>query len=334
MGSGACEIINNVLAGNTAQQHGGSMSLFVAHGVTRSVLAGNLFVENRAGSEDGSGGGLMLNGECNVDMANNTFYGNRANDGGALGYYAEVAGNSLSIANDIHRSNTPNAITNMGAGGLSVTYSNIEGASGESWFGSGCIDADPLFVNANDPPGADGIYATIDDGLRLNSTSPSVDAGSNAAVPPLLTTDITGVNRILNETVDMGAYEYAGIPVPDIRANGHGTAITVSQTTPVSITVALNPDSLSGQDADWWVVASGPDGVIHHFDLSSGAMVQGLLPTHQGPLFSLGTTTLLNSYHFTLGTHTFYFGVDTEMNGLLDTDAIYYDWVGVNVIGP
>ena len=321
-----------------SRKHGpaarGGISLFAAHGVTRALLAGNLFVDNRAGNEEGSGGGLMLNGECNVLMANNTFYGNRANDGGALGYYAEGAGNSLSIANDIYRSNTPNAIANMGTGGLSVTYSNIEGASGESWFGSGCIHADPLFVSVNDPPGADGVYATVDDGLRLTSASPSVNTGSDGAVPALLTTDITGGNRILNETVDMGTYEYAGIPVPDIRANGQDSSITVSPGTPVSITVSLNPDSLSGRAADWWVAVSAPDGVFYHFDLSSVAMVQGLLPTHQGPLFDLGTTTLLSSADFAAGTHTFYFGVDPEMNGLLDMDAIYYDWVRVNVVGP
>jgi hypothetical protein len=222
----------------------------------------------------------------------------------------------------------------MGTGGLTVIYSNIEGGSGESWFGTGCIDVDPLFFNVADLPGADGIFATIDDGLHLTSTSPSMNTGSNAAVPAVLTKDIAGLYRIQNETVDMGAYEYAGIPIPDIKANSQDGSITVSEGTPVSITVSLNPDNLSGQNADWWVAESAPNGVFYHFDLSTRTMVPDLLPTHQGPLFNLGTTNLLNSSDLTVGTHTFYFAVDMNMNGLLDMNSTYYDSVGINVTEP
>ena len=329
--SGTCEIINNVFAGNTTQQHGGGMSLFVANAVTQSLLAGNLFVNNQAGNGDGSGGGLMLNGECNVKMANNTFYNNSANDGGGLGYYTEGAGRSLTIANDIYRKNKPAPISNMGTGGLTVTYSNIGGGSGKPWFGTGCIDADPLFYSADDPPGADGIFGTIDDGLHLTSTSPSMNTGSNAGVPAFLTTDIAGRNRIQSETVDMGAYEYASVPDPDIKANAQDGSITVALGTPVSITVSLNPNNLSGQNADWWVAESKPDGVFYHFDLSAGSMVLGLLPTYQGPLFSLGTSQLLNFSALTVGTHTFYFAVDMIMNGSLDFGQLYFDAVVVNI---
>jgi len=57
-------------------------------------------------------------------------------------------------------------------------------------------------------------------------------------------------------------------------------------------------------------------------------MVQGLLPTHQGPLFNLGTTQLLNSSDLQVGVYIFYFGVDLNMNGLLDMSSIYYDSEG------
>jgi hypothetical protein len=55
------------------------------------------------------------------------------------------------------------------------------------------------------------------------------------------------------------------------------------------------------------------------------------LPTYQGALFNLGTTQLLSSSDLEVGTHTFYFGVDLKMNGSLDMDSIYYDWVRVVV---
>jgi len=58
------------------------------------------------------------------------------------------------------------------------------------------------------------------------------------------------------------------------------------------------------------------------------------LPTYQGPLFRLGTTQLLNSSSLAVGTHTFYFAVDLNMNGELDMNSIYYDSVGINVTAP
>jgi hypothetical protein len=123
-------------------------------------------------------------------------------------------------------------------------------------------------------------------------------------------------------------------PVPDIKANGSNGPLSVSPGTPVSVTVSLNPGSYDAQNADWWVVELTPSSTYNHFDLSTGSMVQGLLPTHQGPLFNLGTTQLLNSSDLEVGTHTFYFGVDLNMNGLLDMSSIYYDSVGINVTGP
>lgn len=120
-------------------------------------------------------------------------------------------------------------------------------------------------------------------------------------------------------------------PLPDIKANNQDSPITVSSGSPVSITVSLNPNSYVNQNADWWVAESTPSGTFNYYNLSTGSMVPGLLPTHQGPLFNLGTTQLLNSSDLTVGTHTFYFAVDMNMNGSLDMDSIYYDSINVIV---
>ena len=47
---------------------------------------------------------------------------------------------------------------------------------------------------------------TEDDGLRLNSNSPAVDAGLNSAISGY-STDIVGTARVVNTNVNMGAYE-------------------------------------------------------------------------------------------------------------------------------
>ena len=120
-------------------------------------------------------------------------------------------------------------------------------------------------------------------------------------------------------------------PAPDIRANGEDDAISVESGTPVSIKVLFDPGVYITQKADWWVVESTPSGIFNHYDISTGWMLPGLSATYEGPIVELGETQLLNSPDLTVGTHTFYFGVDLNMNGSLDMDSIYYDWVSVVV---
>jgi hypothetical protein len=73
-----------------------------------------------------------------------------------------------------------------------VTYSNIEGGHA----GTGNINLDTLFVDAGN------------NDFRLDPLSPSVNTGSNVAVPVFLTVDLDGEARIDEGTVDMGPYEY------------------------------------------------------------------------------------------------------------------------------
>ncbi len=213
--SGSLRMIGNVFAGNQNAGIGGGALVNFGAGVTSAYIAENLFVNNQAGvgASEGSGGGLSIGSGSDIALLNNTFYNNSADSAGGLGYYAESSADSASLFNEIFWGNTPNSLEVFGAGPVSATYSNIDGGTGQPFFGAGCIDADPLFFNAATPPGADGIYATIDDGLHLTAASPSFNTGSNAAVPAWLTLDIAGQPRTQGGTVDMGAYEgVAGTP--------------------------------------------------------------------------------------------------------------------------
>jgi hypothetical protein len=89
-------------------------------------------------------------------------------------------------------------------------------------IGSGyIIDADPLFVNAADPNGADDIWGTADDGLRLQTNSPAIGEGNADFLPQdiadvdgdgitdeVLPLDIAGFLRIQDGSLDLGAYEF------------------------------------------------------------------------------------------------------------------------------
>ena len=123
-------------------------------------------------------------------------------------------------------------------------------------------------------------------------------------------------------------------PIPAIKANGGDGPLTISSAENLTISVSLTCGDFCGSDADWWVAQSTPSGTFKYYNLSSNSMTPGLLPTHQGTLFNLSTTDLLISSDLMAGTHHFYFGVDLKMNGTLDMDAIYFDAVRVDVVGP
>ena len=122
------------------------------------------------------------------------------------------------------------------------------------------------------------------------------------------------------------------LPVPDIKANGSDGLVSVSHGTPVSIAISLDPGDHAGQNADWWVVESAADG-WYYYDVVGGSwsFVPGLSVTYQGGLFNFASFEVLNTSGLPVGTYTFYFGVDMNMNGSLDFSQLYCDYVVVNV---
>lgn len=125
----------------------------------------------------------------------------------------------------------------------------------------------------------------------------------------------------------------ASDPVPGITANGSNDPITLSTSDTLKIDISL--DNANSNNADWWLAEETPSG-WSYFGLSLGWTSVGpspasLLVTHQGPLLDLDPYEVLNTSGMAEGTHTFYFGVDTNMNGLLDFDQLFYDFVKVNI---
>ena len=222
-GGGICNVTsssptltNCVFSANEAGGYGGGMINSVSSSPT---VTGCTFCDNTAGD----GGGMFNNDKSNPIVTNCIFTDNSAIWGGGMYNYknsdSTVAnctfiGNSASasgggminnvsstsaVTNCIFWTNTPNEILNYdGHSPATVTYSDVKGGFG----GTGNINADPLFVDANGG------------NLRLSSGSPCIDKGSNAGVPPGITTDLDGNPRVSdgdsNGTVivDMGAYEY------------------------------------------------------------------------------------------------------------------------------
>ncbi len=63
---------------------------------------------------------------------------------------------------------------------LELRFSDVEGGSGQSWFGPGCLDTDPFFV---DPAGGDLSLAWPTFPDPGDDRSPCIDAGDPASDP-------------------------------------------------------------------------------------------------------------------------------------------------------
>ena len=185
-----------------------------AYNNSRPTLTNCIFSGNNA-----TDGGAIYCYKSNVSLTNCVLSRNTAINGGTI--YNDSS--SPILTNCILWSNESTPIVDMN-GSTTVTYCDIEGG----YPGTGNINADPVFVRS---PwiGPDGIWETNDDDygdLRLRSMSPCLDKGLNSANNN--STDISGNPRILNTTIDLGAYEGSVSVMPktlhvDVNAAGDNT---------------------------------------------------------------------------------------------------------------
>jgi|GEM_PF-2146973 hypothetical protein len=148
--------------------------------------------------------------------------------------------------------------------------------------------------------------------------------------------------------VAYAAEECQGGSIIDIKANGSDGPVTLQHGDPLSVTIALTPGDMAGQNADWWVIARDPSYRYYFYNPNTDAWVPKCLScvplaSYQGGLVNMGPYEVLNTTAgpqmslapgLPVGTYTFYFGVDLNMDGKLDMDQMYYDSVVVNISGP
>jgi len=204
---GTLTVTNSTIAYNSSGSGGGIDSGYTLT-VTNSTIAYN---------SAGSGGGIYS--ENTLTVTNSTIAYNSAESPGSGGglvaldnlYVVSTLDNTIVALNTSGSSATPDDIAGIGNLSLAGAY-NLIGTGGSG----GLTNTNGNQVGVADPDlGPLAYYGGPTQTIALLTGSPAIDAGSNAlAVDPStgqpLTTDQRGPGflRIVNGTVDIGAYEF------------------------------------------------------------------------------------------------------------------------------
>ena len=189
--NGAIELTENTFQQNQASNNGGGINIYLADGTVN--ISRNIFDTNSATNIGGAMSLSTDNGTFNV--YHNTTYANTASsEGGALYCYFDQAASSASVYNNIFWNDSSPVIAYSGAQTVTATYSDISGSSSESWYGTGCIDSDPLFADASN---SDFHITWANYPTEDATKSPCIDSGD-----PSSPADPDG------SVADMGRYYY------------------------------------------------------------------------------------------------------------------------------
>jgi hypothetical protein len=198
---GKLTMTNTTVSGNTANYGGGIASEGILT-LTNSTLSGN--------TANNDGGGIAIDGGT-VTVTNATMTANRADaDGNSSGN----GGGMAFLAGAVTLFNTIVAGNFVGQG---TTVENINGAidgASQNNFTSGDAKLGPLANNGG---------PTLTHALLAGS--PAIDAGNNAKIPAGITTDQSGLARIVGGTVDIGAMEFVGSTPVSLVVDNSGDGV-------------------------------------------------------------------------------------------------------------
>ncbi|NEO84464.1 MAG: DUF4347 domain-containing protein [Spirulina sp. SIO3F2] len=173
-------ITNSTLSGNSALRRGGAIHSFGgAVTLLNATIAFN--AADLAGTGPGDGGGIYVTGIRNNQIANSIIASNLGPGGNASDFRADLS--SSTVQNSLIQST-------LGITGITL----MTGVNGN------IIGQNPLLAPLANNGGNTQTHALL-------SASPALDAGDNGLLAFILTTDQAGRSRILDGTVDIGAFE-------------------------------------------------------------------------------------------------------------------------------
>lgn len=169
--------------GNTASYGGGAI---YNYDTSSPCLYNAVFSGNTAGY----GGAVHNSLNADLTAVNCTFVRNTADTSGG-GIYSRNSSRAF-IYNTILWEDAPDEIDQDSSSSSEVGHCDVMAVSGTTYPGTGNINADPELTFT----------------FHLMQASPCIDQGDTGKLPPWLTRDVDGNDRILNQVVDMGADEF------------------------------------------------------------------------------------------------------------------------------
>ncbi|MBE9128270.1 MULTISPECIES: CHAT domain-containing protein [unclassified Coleofasciculus] len=244
-------LTNSTVNGNSASALSDGLvgfggGLFSSSGVTiiNSTISGNIATGDGGGIYTG-GGGTIINSTITNNTADSD--ANGIGDGGGIYNSTLLGGNTLTIRNSIvadnfdlggriHPDVSGGAIINGDANNL---IGNPTGANGTIGTGSdltftslGITDINQVLAPLANNGGSTQTHAPV-------PGSPALDAGNNANIPAGITTDQRGGIRIINDIVDIGAFESQGFTL-NVTGSPQSTPINTAFADSLTVQVLEN----------------------------------------------------------------------------------------------
>lgn len=205
-------------------------------------------------------------------------------------------------------------VSNRGDGDLVIDTIGVEGADASEFRvgeGDRCTGQALL-------PGASCTVDIVFVPLTKGDKSAELIVFSNDRVTPALSVLLAG------------SVEDVILPVPVIKVNGATGVVDIKRGEDIKVGIELDPGSLNGKDADWWLLMNYRDR-WYSYDESSVRWSKGDTVYRQGQLTEIAETEVFHSSKSLQDSYTIYFGVDTTMNGILDMGEFYYDSIVVKI---
>ena len=257
---GSATLTNCTISGNTITSTGGGGGIYNNGGATLTLTSSTISGNSSLGAGGGllnvnsstaaltnttissntasTNGGALYNGSSgSVTLINSTISGNSASGSGG-GVYSGTAttniGNTI-VALNVATTSGPDArgtIVSKGNNLIGIT----DGSSG--WIASDLTGTVAQPLNPLLAPLSN--YGGPTQTIALLPGSQAIDAGNNALIPSGVTTDQRGLPRIVNTTVDIGAFESSGFTIAVASGNSQSTAPSTAFSAPLVVTVTAS----------------------------------------------------------------------------------------------